>query len=187
MEIYLIRHTRVAIAPGICYGHSDVPLAASFPAESQKLLDKLPAVDTWAVYSSPLQRCRTLAHRLNAEAAHLDPRLKELDFGAWEGRAWDEIGEAALHRWGADFVNTACPNGESFQQMARRVVDCWQTICQAPHSPVAVVTHAGVIRALLSHVLECPLHKAMNIALEYGSITKIRLHAYGAGIEYVNR
>jgi alpha-ribazole phosphatase len=55
MEIYLIRHTAVQ-APGICYGHYDVPLADTFADEVAQLWPKLPP-SPYRVFSSPALRC----------------------------------------------------------------------------------------------------------------------------------
>ncbi len=187
MEIYLIRHTRVKIEPGICYGHTNVSVADSFPAECEDVRSKLPRIENWAVYTSPLRRCQQLAKQFCADAIHTDPRLMELNFGDWEQQSWDAIETVHLHRWGSDFVNQRCPNGESFQDMATRVVACWKDVCQKNDSHVLMITHAGVIRALLSHLLDFPLHNAMQVIIDYGGVTKIRMLAYGPVIDYVNR
>ena len=63
MEIIFVRHTSVDVAPGTCYGQSDVPLNESFQQEAeavrQQLLSK--AEHPLRVYTSPLFRCTRLA------------------------------------------------------------------------------------------------------------------------------
>ncbi|RTL32703.1 MAG: phosphoglycerate mutase, partial [Rhodocyclaceae bacterium] len=95
MELYLIRHPRPAVAPGICYGQTDLGLAESAADVAARLRPLLPA--DFALYASPLTRARLLAEALGTP--RLEPRLKEIHFGEWEGRSYDDIGRAALDAW----------------------------------------------------------------------------------------
>ena len=85
--LYLIRHPRPLIAPGVCYGRLDVAAEDPLPIAAA-LRALLPAGAP--VWSSPLQRCRLLAGHLRPQP-RLDERLQEIDFGDWEGQAWDDI------------------------------------------------------------------------------------------------
>ncbi|HEX5538399.1 MAG TPA: histidine phosphatase family protein, partial [Methylophilaceae bacterium] len=91
MELYLIRHTTPEIAKGVCYGQSDIDLAASFDDELALLRAKLPLAPA-VIYSSPSQRCLKLATAIAGDwPIQQDPRLMELHFGEWELRQWDDI------------------------------------------------------------------------------------------------
>ena len=59
MKITLIRHTRVAVETGICYGWSDVGVAPSFETEASRVKENISNEQFDIVYSSPLSRCRT--------------------------------------------------------------------------------------------------------------------------------
>ena len=141
--LILVRHTSVAVA-GLCYGRIDVPLADSFDAEVSQVKAQLADVGEAVYYTSPAQRCLALAQHL-APHARQDARVAEMDFGAWEGMAWDAIGEPAINAWANDFVNLQPPQGESYLQLAQRVGAFLEDMAQ--HERVVVVTHAGVIRA----------------------------------------
>ena len=143
-ELILVRHTRVAVA-GVCYGHIDVPLADGFGAEASQIKAQLADMGEAVYYTSPAQRCLVLAQYL-APHAQIDPRLAEMDFGAWEGMAWGAIGEPAITAWAHDFVNLQPPQGESYVQLAQRVSAFLNDMAQHPR--VVVITHAGVIRAV---------------------------------------
>ncbi|HMP94845.1 MAG TPA: histidine phosphatase family protein, partial [Phnomibacter sp.] len=110
--LYLIRHTSLHIAPGICYGQSNIPLANSFGQEAAAVLAQLPAHIPFTIISSPLQRCTALAQYL-AQATHApwhtDTRLLELHFGQWEMQAWDNLPRHQTQPWMDDFVHTAPP------------------------------------------------------------------------------
>lgn len=148
--LWLVRHAPVPGAAGLCYGASDWPAdAAATQQAAERLAASLPP--QLPVYCSPLQRCRQLAQALQQQRPDLpwqiDARLRELDFGAWEGRSWGEIGQAGLDAWLADFAHRPpAPGAESVAQLMARVEAAWQGWLAA-QQPALWITHAGVIRA----------------------------------------
>jgi Fructose-2,6-bisphosphatase len=164
MDIYLIRHTQTASDPGVCYGQSNVALADSFPDEMADLHQKLPEFDEdCKVFSSPLARCLQLAKTFS-DAVTIDARLQELDFGEWEGKRFDDIAPDALQHWTNNFVTAAPPNGENFEDLYQRTGDFWQDLLAVKSEQVLVITHAGVIRALLARALNLPFSQLLSIA-----------------------
>lgn len=154
MRLYLIRHPRPNVAPGICYGSTDIPVR---PQEMEQVLAVLmpllpPSVP---IFSSPLQRCRTLAERLhkvlNTTRLSLDPRLAEMDFGAWEMRSWEEIPREEVDAWAQDLCACRPGGGESVLQVARRLKAFLDEIKQLAEEEVIVIAHAGTIRLLLEY------------------------------------
>jgi alpha-ribazole phosphatase len=189
MEIYLIRHTTPLLEKGVCYGQSDIPLASTWETEMKKLMETLPS-QLDAVYTSPASRCSRLAQLLNSKTTlKTDERLKEMNFGEWELKKWDELEQTALQAWMEDFVNTRVPKGENFTDLHLRVQQFIDQLLAEKHSHIAIVTHAGVIRSFVAHILEIPLQLAFRIRVDYSSITKIhlqkdhRMHV----IDYLNR
>lgn len=150
MKLWLVRHARPLIEPGLCYGVTDV--AADEPetqACARALAQVLPP--GLRVVSSPLQRCERLALCLHALRPDLllarDARLAEMDFGRWEGRRWDEIPQAAFAQWTAEF-GTFCFGGrESVRDLMQRVAAARDDNARVTHEAVWI-THAGVIRAV---------------------------------------
>lgn len=151
MRLWLVRHAAPRIEPGRCYGRLDVAAdEAASRATAVALRAALPP--RWAGWHSTRRRCRQLAAALGEPPAGpwwADARLDELDFGAWEGRAWDAIGAAALEAWVADFAHHRPGGGESVAGMLARVRSALGDI-QMPGDATDVVwiTHAGVIRAV---------------------------------------
>lgn len=146
MALTLVRHTRPAVDPGVCYGRTDLDVASSFPEEARSVLENLPVPD--ALVSSPLLRCRTLAERLGTAfdlRPAYDDRLQELDFGTWEGRRWAEIARAELDAWANDVRYARPHGGESVHEMTARVDEALAEL-RARDGSCVVVTHAGVIR-----------------------------------------
>lgn len=105
MKLTLIRHTRVEVPAGTCYGNSDVDVAETFPEEAEKVKAGLVGTRFDAVYSSPLQRCTKLAAYCGFPDPVLDDRLKELNFGHWEGKRWEEIKDPKLQEWYDNWLN----------------------------------------------------------------------------------
>lgn len=188
MNLHLIRHTAVAVPSGICYGQSDIDVAASFTAESASLQDKLAHVQLDAIYTSPLQRCSRLAAVLGSVDIHVDERLKELHFGDWEMQAWDAIPRDIFDVWANDYANLSPPNGETFLQLYQRVTHFLEELLSRHHKEtIAIVTHGGVIRAILAHVLNMPLKGLFRIVIDYGSVTHISFDQAVPRILFVNR
>ncbi len=148
LQLWLVRHAQPVIAPGVCYGQLDVSADVDATAESARALAKIlpPGID---IICSPLQRCEQLAHELIGRRPDLtyrtDPRLKEMDFGQWEGQRWDDIGATAIDAWVADFGRHRPGDGESVGQFMQRVAAAWDEVRSSPGT--LWITHAGVIRA----------------------------------------
>ncbi|GAC1377622.1 MAG: alpha-ribazole phosphatase [Hymenobacter sp.] len=187
MEIYLLRHTAVATS-GLCYGHHDVPLAPSFAAEAASVRARLPTAAPGRLFSSPATRCRQLAEQFSP-APVLDERLRELHFGTWENQPWDALPLAELNPWMADFVGLAPPGGETYGQLQARAVAFLEELLAspAPAGPALVVTHGGVVRALLAHVLGLPLAHAFRLNIDFGSVTQLRWTAGHWQVRGINR
>ncbi len=150
MPLWLARHALPLIAPGTCYGALDVraDAAATREAATQLAASLPPGL---RVICSPLQRCEQLAQDLSALRPDLayktDVRLREMDFGDWEGRPWQAIGPAALAAWTDDFAHHRPGGGESVAGFMQRVAEIWDERDALDGTPTLWITHAGVIRA----------------------------------------
>ncbi len=186
MEVYLIRHTRPELPPGICYGQTDIGLTADFTEELAALRAKLPAVSPERVYSSPLRRCAEAAKALGGVRVELDSRLMELNFGVWEMMGWNAIPIVEMQAWSEDYVTRAPPQGESFLQLAARVAGFALDLRRQPISSAWVITHAGVVRAWLAQTMNMPLADAFRLEVDYGGVSKLSL-GEPPRVWYVNR
>jgi alpha-ribazole phosphatase len=187
LKLTLIRHTSLQIASGICYGHSDIDVAASFASEAANAQAKLAEITFDAIYSSPLQRCVKLAQALNLGKPVLDNRLMELYFGDWELQAWDDIPRELFDVWAQDYANLAPPNGETFSQLQQRGISFLDEILsQHKNEHIAVITHGGMIRALLAHALNMELKGLFRFNVDYGSVTQLDFTQAVPKINFVN-
>ena len=175
MNLTFIRHTSVAVEPGICYGQSDVELSSTFEAEAQQVRSKLQNNPFDAVYCSPLSRCRKLASFCGFHDPVIDERLMELNFGAWEMKAWAEIEDPGLQQWFDNWVDVTPTGGESFVSMIVRVKEFLDEQKKLPFQEVVIFTHAGVIRAagILAGTFQAA--EAFDYKVGYGDAFKITI------------
>ena len=91
--------------------------------QAEALARRLAPVTFDRVFTSPLFRARETASLLVRNVAiEADPRLREMDYGAWEGRTYEQIAEtdgAFRRQWEAEPDTLACPGGESGQRRRR--------------------------------------------------------------------
>lgn len=181
MRLYLIRHPAPAVAAGICYGRSDLPLAAPAATALRALVPLLPAPAS--CYSSPLRRCRELACALHPQAA-IDERLRELDFGEWEMTPWERIARAELEAWAASPLHYRAHGGESVAAMYRRVESFMQALPSGEDH--VVVTHGGVMKAAAAMLLRLPEREWLAMHFDYASITRIDMDEGKASLVWHN-
>jgi len=174
MEVYLIRHTTPVLDPGLIYGRKELLLHADFAYEREVVQSQLNG-DFEIIYSSPAARCTELASAISPTFL-TDNRLQELDFGEWEGKTWDTVDQQALQTWMDDYVNVCTPGGESMMQMHARVKEFWAELGQSGYRKIAIVTHAGVIRLILSIVNQIELTSVFDIKIAYGEVIRVRIN-----------
>ncbi len=192
MKLTLIRHTALQVASGLCYGQSDIDVAVSFHDGLATLKTALIDTKFDAIYTSPLQRCTKLANglagALNMGDTQEDIRLKELHFGDWEMQAWDDIPRDIFDAWANDYANLAPPNGESFTQLQQRGISILdEMLAKHRNESIAVITHGGMIRAYLAHVLNMPLKGLFRFNVDYASVTELDFNGAVPKINFVNR
>ncbi len=172
MNAILVRHTRTDGRAGFCYGRSDVPLAGNFQVEAREIESALPWSPKY-IWSSPSERCRKLAKfladGLDVEV-RIDERLAELNFGDWEGKAWPEPRDEQAKKWYDSPWTERPPNGEKAEELLARVAAFRNELRASYVDQAVIVTHAGVIRAWKSLVLQRPLAEVFAERVEFGEI-----------------
>jgi alpha-ribazole phosphatase/probable phosphoglycerate mutase len=160
-------------------GQIDDPLSEKGWAQMRAAVGELAPWDR--IVSSPLLRCCAFAETL--ASAHglpltLDERLKEVGFGAWEGKAAAEIEEDApgtLARFKADPVNMRPAGAEPLADFLARVADGLEDLlAQHAGEHLLLVGHAGVIRMAFAWALHIPLAHAYRIEVTNASLTRLR-------------
>ncbi len=181
-ELLLVRHGETALNQERRWqGQHDASLTPRGQAEAQALAERIAAAHPVALYSSDLPRARETAAaitRLTALEPALDARWREVDVGEWLGLTPAEVElrhPEGYARWLAG--GTGWEQGESYVEMAARSLEAARDVASARAGatrPVVCVTHGGVIRAIVMHVLGMPPETRRLLATgSTGTITSI--------------
>lgn len=150
MTVWTVRHPPVD-RQGRCIGQSVVAITIPLHEAVQTVVDTAP-VNPTRLISSDLPRCARLAEGLSAAwgiPLELITSLREVNFGEWEGRSYDEIDANDGLRWRSwceNWRHQAPPAGESLDDLEARIRTWLEH--HPPTQTDVLITHAGVIRTL---------------------------------------
>jgi broad specificity phosphatase PhoE len=142
------------------------PLNETGRAQALAILDLLPRADFAAIYSSDLLRARQTAELIAAPlnlTIMLDPRLREMNLGAWEGMLSDDIKEQyprELEERKQNPFDAHAPLGESPREVAERVISAMDEIAgKHPNNTIIIVSHGVALAVMICHAQTIPLHE----------------------------
>ena len=191
-QLLLIRHGLTEWnTSGKLQGHSDIELSDEGRAQAEALRGRLGALERGGlridrVVSSPLKRAyQTARIALPGRDIRHDERLKELNFGAFEGHTLAHNRETpAWGVWYRDPFKQRAPEGESYEDLRLRVVDWLENL---PDEHVVAFTHSGTIQMLISHILgvEHPRWRK-RISLRHTGLTRVLCRDGETVLERVN-
>jgi broad specificity phosphatase PhoE len=184
LQLVFVRHGEVESRYHQVFGGSRIDMSLSPLGLAQGA-----AVARWfgdeeihAVYASPMLRVRqTMAPLLNAQTITpiiLDD-LREVDFGDWTGLRWQEVKElfgVSAFDWLEVLDKGELPGGESARHLQDRVRPCLNRILtESGPGRSLVFCHGGIIRVMLSLLLDLPLSRTAHFNIDYGSITVVEI------------
>ena len=166
--IYLIRHGLTqGNAEGRYIGHTDESLSAEGVAQIERMKKDYDYPGTPIIFSSPLKRCIETAKLIYPAVEPIEMQgLIEYNFGEFEGRTAAELeNHPVFPDWLAGKQGVAAPFGESNEEFAKRIAETFVKIVdgllKTGTTKCAIVTHSGVMSALLSFfgLPEAPMHE----------------------------
>jgi broad specificity phosphatase PhoE len=188
MRLILIRHCATDPNAALRYGgQASVPLNERGRAQAQATAARLARARAVALYSSDLARAAQTAEIVGAAlglAPQPTPELREIDVGEWEGLAPEELYRRfpdQMQAFARDPQRPVRAGGESYAQLQQRALAALSAI-RAAHpadATVLAVSHGGVIRALLRHVIGLGLADFGRVWLDAGSLTELHHGAHG--------
>ncbi len=200
-KVYLIRHGETEGAESNRYkGHTDVPLSkngieqikktSAFIFETEKRRD---GEELSAIYCSDLSRAVKSAEIIAAPHS-IKPivirHLRELNFGIWEGMSFDEIKEkypSEFEAWAGNPLRFSPVLGESAIELKERVLKAFNEILREHDGEkIAIVTHGGVTRVILCHLLEIPLENIFRIEQDFGALNIIEFYDKYPVVKLIN-
>ncbi|HXZ31965.1 MAG TPA: histidine phosphatase family protein [Terriglobales bacterium] len=178
-EIVLIRHAETDLAGKFC-GHSDPDLNAAGLHRLRSIMEEVAPLGITRIYSSDLRRASrtatTISERIGAPV-EFRSGFREIHFGRWEGLTWDQVQrsyptEAEL--WVRDFPARSAPEGEAYRDFTARVeAEFRRVIAQHKNTPLAVVTHSGVMQCALTRFFGFTRDEARKETENYGAIVVV--------------
>jgi probable phosphoglycerate mutase len=145
------------------------------------------------VISSPMARCREFAMELASRLGlplGVEPELREIGMGAWEGMRPSEVAAAepdAFQAFRRDPVGHRPPGGEGLAAFRERIARAYERqLVHWPGRHLIIVCHAGVSRAIVGHVLGADEAAWYRIVIDYAGVSRIRHGRHGAAVEYMN-
>lgn len=178
MRVTLVRHCEVEERYKNCYnGHNDIGLSKNGKLQAKELAKKLDILEFDAVFCSDLRRAKeSIKHSVHAKDAIFTERLREKSWGKHEGLSFDDI----IAQGEIEYVNflqwIEALDGEPHEEYVKNIKEFFFGFLQSIEKEnILVVTHAGVIRVLLSIIKNIPLEEAFGTKIENGSLTEIEL------------
>ena len=193
-RLILIRHAEVEARYQHVFGGSvDMDLSPRGHEQAAVLAGFLLTKSFDALYASPMKRVQqTLAPLLQngTPPPMVLENLREVDFGDWTGHGWEAVREkfgVSAFTWLEQLERGAIPNAENVVTYRARVAQCLDEILGAQTGKtVAVFCHGGVIRMLLSILLDLPLARMSMFEIDYASVSEIELKANRVEIQLLN-
>lgn len=188
-RVALVRHGRPAADHcARLIGSSDVPIDETRSTDLVGLTSQVQALGATRVYCSPARRARETARQvlgLPEPDLVVDPDLREIDFGRWEGKTFTEVeaeDPAAVARWGSGDPEFAFPGGERIDEFLMRVRRGASRLAGDAADTVLAFTHGGVIRHLICHYLDLPEPRhSLLFEIQHASVALIALFG-GKGV-----
>lgn len=178
-QLYLLRHAEVEERYHRTFGGCgiDMGLSPTGHEQASKLSDWLRGREIDAAYLSPMIRVQLTAQPWCAQFAGpavVLPDLREVDFGAWTGLGWKGVEEqfgVSAFNWLQQFT-TGFPDGEDAVGFTSRLRGCLdRVLLEQRGRRVAIFCHGGVVRGLLSLLLDLPLTRFEAFEVDYASCT----------------
>lgn len=169
-HLIVVRHGATAWSEaGRHTSHTDLGLTAAGLAEAQRLRPWLQAQNPAQVWTSPLRRARQTAEACGYPHAQTVNELHEWDYGDYEGLTTPQI-QSELPDWTVFAHGGGGPQGETPEQVARRVDKLIERALASPALPVLAFAHGHLLRALAVRWMEMPIGTGERLALNSGAI-----------------
>jgi broad specificity phosphatase PhoE len=187
--LYLLRHGSTG-QNGRFVGSTDLPVAPSGYVQLDKTRVSLQSLGISALYCSPMLRCRQTADYLQLGInIQEEASLKEIDFGLWEQKTFDEISvqwPKEVNDWAIWSEGFTFPSGEKTRHFLQRVQVAKDIIDNSKAEQLLVVAHGGVIRQLICLYLGIPNDKYLLFDIKAGCYSTLSLFSDGGVLTSLN-
>lgn len=187
--LYLLRHGSTG-QNGRFIGSTDLPVARSGFAQLDETSTVLQSLGISAMYCSPMLRCmQTALHLKLGLHIHEEACLKEIDFGLWEQKTFDEISvqwPKEVDEWANWSEMFTFPGGENTGHFLQRIQNAKSLIDSSNAERILVVAHGGVIRHLMCLYLGISSDKYLLFDIKAGCYSTLSLFSDGGILTSLN-
>ncbi len=160
-------------------GQADLPLnqeGANQASRWRRALDHIPLE---RIYCSDLSRSLETARIIakgRSETVQPMKKFREINMGAWDGLSFADVRMLYPDEYkkrGANMVTYRTPGGESFADLAARVIPLFVELVRGSAGNLLIVGHAGVNMVIICHILGMPLENLFRLRQDYGCMNVI--------------
>lgn len=183
-ELLLIRHGETEYnKKSIIQGQVDTELNESGIKKAAETAQFLENYQFDHIYSSDLKRAKKtasfIADKLNLEIKE-SPKIREIDFGEWEGLKLEEIAAQDpenMAAWKNDPLSNGAPGGENITEFIKRINSFFDQLLEKHKGEkLIVVTHGGVIKMYLREILAVQSKSFKQFQIDNTSLTEIKFY-----------
>ena len=193
LKILLVRHGQTEWNDVSRFqGSTDVPLNETGLAQAEKTARRIEGWPVDAVYTSPLTRSRQtadiIAARYRKSPVVMDD-LTEINFGSWEGFYFNKLLEKkdeSLLKWIADPFFQTPPGAENWDSIRQRAERAVNSVLGSGYKNIVIVSHGGIMRALLVTFLGFDPHTVWKIRSTNCSLTGIEVREHETMLAFSN-
>lgn len=184
LRLFLVRHGQsVWNDEKRIQGQQDIPLGDEGRKQAIALGERLKGRQFQACFSSPLKRATETAELILKASGNSTPiitllELMERNFGDWEGKSIDDLQllfPNDFSQWLAAHQIPAPPNGESMDELMKRVERGLDQILAVKEGNVLVVGHSGSIKAAICIFFRLPLSSFVRMRIDNASLTILEI------------
>ena len=173
--IFLLRHGQIKGCEEKRYiGKTDVDLDSTGFLQAEYWENQFSLLKIDAIYSSTLVRCINTAKVISQNNEIItESTLNEINMGTWDGKTFAQIKTEypkEFEKRGEKIDTFRPPRGESFYDLSCRALPFFKNLNNKLEENILVVTHAGVIRTILSNIMEIELKNLFQIKVSYGEL-----------------
>ena len=134
------------------------------------------------IITSPLIRCAAFSEELaqmQSLPLHKESNFKEVSFGLWEGKTAEDLLKSEpeeIKMYWNDPITFTPPQGENLLDFEKRVLEGWEYLLNAFQGKhVLLISHAGVMRIILCHLLGMPLSELFKLDIGLAKASRIQI------------
>lgn len=179
-RLLLIRHGETEWnRSGRFQGQQDIPLSRTGCRQAECLHKRLANTQLDSIVSSDLSRAYETAHTISQghhTQVEVDPRLRETNFGVWEGLTRRDVARQYPDVWSQrqkDWLHTRIPGSELPGDVRDRALACIDEHCAREEGTLAIVSHGGTLRLVVAAMLDAASSQVYRLMFGNASVSAL--------------